>query len=78
LRTNQRADLDQGCANLRVCDQGTLSCPPSASDALLLSAIPVASHLNIKNKVTGNAGNNEKLGRMTMIFKVGVSKCVIQ
>lgn len=62
LRTNQTADLLQGCANLHVCDQGTLSCPPSASGAPLLSAIQVASHLNVKNNVTENTGN--KLGNM--------------
>jgi hypothetical protein len=60
LRTSQRADLLQGCANLHACDQGTLSYPPSALDALLSSAILVASHLNIKNNVT--ASKEDEIG----------------
>jgi hypothetical protein len=52
LRTSQKADLLQGCANPRACDREILSYRPNASDVPLLSAIQVASHLHIKNKVT--------------------------
>jgi len=48
LRPSRWTGLHRGCANLRACDLGTLSYPASASNALLLSAIPAASHLDIE------------------------------
>lgn len=47
-RPSRWTGLHRGCANLRACDLGTSSYPASASNALLLSAIPAASHLDIE------------------------------